>query len=327
MKNLFLDSNIWLSLYHFSGDDLEQFSKLKELNGTILKIYIPEQTRNEVQRNRDAKIKDALMRFEKFDFTFPTFCKSYDEYGDFYQLYNELKRKHKEWCMRIRDDITNQTLPADRVISELFDLCSFVECTEEMIRSAELRYKAGNPPGKDNKFGDAINWECLLNSIPDGEDLYFISSDKDYKSVIDEQRFNLFLKEEWRKKKKAEVHFFVSLVAFFKAHVHEIELETEQHKEELIDSLRNSCNFATTHAIVAELKNTIDWSEQQIDDLCSAVINNFQVSYVLGDDDVFAFYDKLLSSTQADLENIKEIRKKIQLLKKQREDDDEGYPF
>ena len=66
MKNLFLDSNIWLSLYHFSGDDLEQFSKLKELNGTILKIYIPEQTRNEVQRNRDAKIKDAMMNMETF---------------------------------------------------------------------------------------------------------------------------------------------------------------------------------------------------------------------------------------------------------------------
>ena len=29
MKYLFLDSNIWLSLYHFSSDDLEQFAKLK----------------------------------------------------------------------------------------------------------------------------------------------------------------------------------------------------------------------------------------------------------------------------------------------------------
>ena len=69
MKNLFIDANIWLSLYHFSSDDLEQFSKLKELVGTDIRLFIPSQIRNEVQRNRDAKIKDALTKFEKFDFT------------------------------------------------------------------------------------------------------------------------------------------------------------------------------------------------------------------------------------------------------------------
>lgn len=320
MKNLYLDSNIWLSLYHFSGDDLDQFSKLKELKGTI-KIFVPEQTRNEIMRNRDAKIKDALTRFEKFDFVFPTFCKSYDEYEDFYRTYNELKKRHKEWFGRIFDDIANQTLPADRVINELFNMCSFIECNEEMIRLAELRFKAGNPPGKDNKLGDAINWECLLKCVPDGEDLYFISADKDYKSVIDEQRINLFLKEEWEKKKKAKVHFFVNLVSFFKAHVHEIELETEQHKEELIDSLRNSCNFANTHAIVSELKKIVDWSEQQKEDLCLIAIDNFQVSYILGDDDIYAFYEQLLSSThtQTETESIKEVKEKINNLKKQKE--------
>ena len=28
MKNLFIDTNIWLSLYHFTNDDLTQFQKL-----------------------------------------------------------------------------------------------------------------------------------------------------------------------------------------------------------------------------------------------------------------------------------------------------------
>ena len=36
MKNLFIDANIWLSLYHFTSDDLEQFGKLKSLIGTDL---------------------------------------------------------------------------------------------------------------------------------------------------------------------------------------------------------------------------------------------------------------------------------------------------
>ena len=30
MKNLFIDSNVLLSLYHFTNDDLAQFGKLKE---------------------------------------------------------------------------------------------------------------------------------------------------------------------------------------------------------------------------------------------------------------------------------------------------------
>ena len=35
-------------------------------------------------------------------------------------------------------------------------------------------FRRRNPPGKDNKYGDAINWECLLYNVPNEEDLYFI---------------------------------------------------------------------------------------------------------------------------------------------------------
>ena len=60
MKNLFIDSNIWLSLYHFSNDDLAQFMKLKDLIGVDFNILLPEQVVDEVNRNRENKIKDAL---------------------------------------------------------------------------------------------------------------------------------------------------------------------------------------------------------------------------------------------------------------------------
>lgn len=64
MKNLFIDSNIWLSLYHFSSDDLKQFSKLKELIGTDIRLYITQQVSDEVRRNREAKLNDAFKSFE-----------------------------------------------------------------------------------------------------------------------------------------------------------------------------------------------------------------------------------------------------------------------
>ena len=64
-KNLFIDANIWLSLFHFSNDDLEQFSKLRDLIGAGIVLYIPEQISHEVYRNRENKLKDALEKFEK----------------------------------------------------------------------------------------------------------------------------------------------------------------------------------------------------------------------------------------------------------------------
>ena len=61
MINLFLDSNIWLLLYSFSKDDISQFSKLKDLLAKDVKIYIPEQVKNEIFRRRDSVIKQVSL--------------------------------------------------------------------------------------------------------------------------------------------------------------------------------------------------------------------------------------------------------------------------
>lgn len=60
MKNLFIDSNIWLSLYHFTSDDLTQFEKLKDFLDKDIRLWIPHQVYDEVLRNREAKIQDLL---------------------------------------------------------------------------------------------------------------------------------------------------------------------------------------------------------------------------------------------------------------------------
>ena len=326
MKNLFIDSNIWLSLYHFTSDDLEQFGKIKDMIGEHIQLFIPEQTRNEVQRNRDSKIKDSFDRFKKFELQFPAFCKNYPNYKDFSHDLNKLRERHKEWCDIIRDDIKNQELPADKVISSIFDSCPKVESTEDIIKSAELRYKVGNPPGKDNKLGDAINWETLLFLVPDGEDLFFVSADKDYQSVIGDNSFNLFLLEEWEKKKHSKIHYFSSLVSFINAHVKEISLQTEQEKDDMINALIDSWNFRRTHAIIGALNNYHEWSPQQIDDLCRAVVENNQVSRILGDDDVLTFYDNLLDSTSVETDSVSEVKERINSLLKETEYD-EDLPF
>ncbi len=330
MKNLFIDANIWLSLYHFTSDDLEQFGKLKTLIGTDIRLFIPSQILNEIHRNREAKIKDAFDKFEKFNLEFPTFCKNYDEYKPFYEKYKELKDKHKDWIRKIKDDILEQSLPADKVLDEFFKGVLIIECDQDTINKAVLRYNTGNPPGKDKKYGDAINWECLLNNVPDGEDLFFISADRDYSSSFDDKNFNPFLRGEWETKKKSNIVFFRSLVEFLNKHFKDIELKTEREKDDLIEGLERSRSFATTHAIVAQLATYSDWSIPQIIDLCRIALNNFQVTWILGDLDVNAFFKSILNSkiiSKSDNSDILQLRNKIDEIDKERESDIEEIDY
>lgn len=300
IKNLFIDANIWLSLFHYSSDDLGQFSKLKDLLGKQIQLFITEQVYNEVYRNRENKIKDALDKFEKFDLTFPVFFKNYEEYDEFRKKYDELKTSHKNWLKKVKNDIANRNTPADAVIKEFFDAVSPLSTTQEIVQNSVIRYDIGNPPGKDKKYGDAINWETLLLNVPDGEDLYFVSSDKDYASLFDDKQFHPFLEKEWESKKHSKIIFFKSLVEFLKMHVQDIELHAESYKDELIEELRFSRSFAYTHKIIADLSEYSDWSTRQIEDMCAAAMNNNQVSWLLGDDDVYDFYRKLLECGNAE---------------------------
>lgn len=299
MKNLFIDSNIWLSLYHFTSDDLMQFKKLKELNGKDIRLFVPQQVYNEVKRNREAKLKDAFKQFEIKAIQFPVFCKEYEEYEQFSEDYNSMLKRYKNWKEKIDSDIKAQSLPADKIIDEFFDAAKLLEC-DSVVEKAFIRYRTGNPPGKDDKYGDAINWECLLSEVPDKEDIYFISSDKDYRSELFDDAMNPFLVGEWKEKKHSNIFFYRNLVLFLKEHFADIQLKNEQDKDkqELISQLLHSRNFASTHGIIAMMCKHDGWTESQIEDICSAVETNNQVGWILSDTDVSDFYCHLLSNVK-----------------------------
>ncbi|MBQ7251495.1 MAG: DUF4935 domain-containing protein [Kiritimatiellae bacterium] len=309
MKNLFIDSNIWLSLYHFSNNDLEQFGKLKNHLGENIKLLLPQQVVNEVFRNRDVKIRDALSFFKDWKKPqFPNFCKGYEECAKFTKGLDILEQYRKRWLSKILEDTRKQNLPADKVIQTLFNFVSPIECTAQMIHAAEYRYKIGNPPGKDNKLGDAINWECLLATTPQNEDLYIITADSDYQSAVDKNSFNLFLRLEWEGRKQSEIHYYPDLVSFFSAHAKDIKLQDERNKNDLIRSLKSSPSYATTHALVAQLQQYSDWTTEQINSMCEAAIHNSQINDIFSDSDILNFYKHMLSSTTADTENIQIVR-------------------
>ena len=294
MKNLFIDTNIWLTLYHFTSDDLAKFGMLKKLIGKEIRLFVPQQVCDEIYRNREAKLKDAFKTFELKSIQYPAFCKAYDEYTSFCEEYNQLLQRYKQWKQRIDQDIQNNSLPADKMIREFFELTEIIPCSE-YVNAAYMRYRVGNPPGKDNKYGDAINWECLKHTVPDGEDLYFISNDKDYRSDLSDNDFNPFLQFEWKRDKKSNIIFYTNLVSFLNTHIKELEIKIEQEKQELIEGLANSRNFITTHGLISLLSRYSTWTESQIEELCSIAEKNTQVSWLLGDSDVLSFYSDMLS--------------------------------
>lgn len=318
MKNLFIDTNIWLSLYDFTSNDLGEFLKLSEHIGKSIKLIIPKQIHHEIIRNRENKLKSSMKQFLLDIPRYPVFTKAYKEYKEISDELISIKSDFEKWKKKIQEDIASETLKADEILAEFFKVENMITC-DDVVDLAYKRYKIGNPPGKDNKYGDAICWETLLKNVSVGEDLYVISADKDYRSIINDNKINPFLEKEWNEKKKSKIKFYTNLVNFLDEHVEGIELESEQEKQNLIKQLSHSSNFQSTHGIIAMLNKHSGWTYAQTEELCKCVLENDQVGWILNDIDVYEFYTRLLSEldiNSVEDSNINKVSSMLEELKK-----------
>lgn len=316
--NLFIDTNVFLSFYHLSNDDLEELHKLTVLleKGDVV-LWLPEQVKNEFKRNRENKISDAMRKLQeqKKKPQFPQICKDYEEFPEIRNLQKEYDKKLSSLIKKLNDDIESRTLKADEKISELFNKAKTIKASSELIEKARARMLVGNPPGKDGSLGDAINWESLLNSVPYFEKLYLVADDKDYYSALNENELKEFLIDEWRDINSEEVFFYRRLSQFFKEHYPDIKLASELEKEIAIKGLVDSSSFSETHASVAKLGIYAEFNKFQANELAQAAINNSQVSWIMADKDIYEFYKNLLD-THADIiekEVLDKLAKKLKV--------------
>lgn len=329
--NVFIDTNVYLSFYHLTNDDLEELRKLAVLiDKGDLKLYVPRQTIDEFRRNRENKIAESLKRLndQKLKLQFPAFCKDYAEYKELGNLQKELSTHHASLVKQISQDIESNSLKADVVINELFDKAIVIETSEEILRSAIYRMQIGNPPGKNGSNGDAINWEALLSEIADKKPLYLIADDKDYVSALDENKLKEFLLTEWKEVKKSEIHFYRRLSVFFKEHYPDIKLANELEKEVVVQQLASSENFLTTHSAIARLNNFDGFSDAHIVEISNAALTNNQVRWILCDEDVYEFFTSFIERYKDKIE--KDSLDAIQARLAQcddDEDDDDLIPF
>lgn len=297
--NLFIDTNIFLSFFHLSNDDLEEIHKLTVLieKGEVI-LWLPEQIIDEFYRNRENKISEATKKLKEQHTKpqFPQICKDYDEYPEIRELLKEYEKKLSSLIKKVSDDISARTLKADQKIAELFDKSKVINTSQELVDKARLRMDVRNPPGKDGSLGDAINWEGLLEKVPNKQDLYLIADDKDYYSVLDDNKLKDFLLDEWKHKKTANIKFFRRLSQFFKDHYPDIKLATELEKELAIQSLVNSGSFASTHSAIAQLSKYVEFNKSQVNELVQIVDSNTQVGWIICDQDVYDFYCNLVKN-------------------------------
>src|SRR5438094_14161 len=122
--NVFIDTQIWLSFYHYSTDDLESLRKLGVLiDQSRVRVHLPEQIVEEFRRNREAKYIDAIKRFkeEKLNDQFPQLCRQYEpEYKQMEEAVAAYREAKKKLLVQIEDHYRKEELRADEVIRELF---------------------------------------------------------------------------------------------------------------------------------------------------------------------------------------------------------------
>ncbi|MFM7008552.1 MAG: PIN domain-containing protein [Betaproteobacteria bacterium] len=295
----YIDSNIFLDFFHLTSTDLEELRKLEVLikNHTVT-LYLPQQTIDEIQRNRDSKITDALTRFEKdtdaFKVSFPAFTKDMPEHGQLKELLNQANRKHSDLVRKARDSVNSSQLVADNLIQDLQKVAKVIQTSDAVFGKAISRFRMGNPPGKGkSSIGDEINWEILLSSVPDNEDLYLISGDRDYKSSLDGTKVNSFLKAEWERKKNGQLRFYESLSRFFNEKFPHIKVASDVENELLIQKLAQSKSFAATHLLIGKLQNQTLFNTEHVEQLIMIGEQNTQVFWIIEDNDLREFYSRL----------------------------------
>lgn len=82
-----------------------------------------------------------------------------------------------------------------------------------------------------------------------------------------------------------------------------------QEHMKLILSLDGSRNFETTHAIMLQLLTVDDWSKDEIDILLDIALNHHPVRYLLNDEDVNAFYRKIIGMLKNPTDKAKKVMK------------------
>ncbi|WP_414827147.1 PIN domain-containing protein [Apilactobacillus kunkeei] len=313
-KKLFIDSQIWLGLYSQLDDTLYVFETIQKIlknNITIgqdsLELVLTNQVIDEILRNRYNSIyednkqsatQNLIFQSTNIHLQIPTF---FNEFGDsvkkIRKLEKELNNEISEINKNIEEKISSKDLKADQLIKSLTGMVSKENryMVKDVYDKSIIRMNIGNPPGKDNSYGDALNWESILANVND--DIYFVSRDKDFWDDVKRKVPNSFLINEWEKKKKTNITFFYSLKEFIYESFPQIGKDIDNFLiSKFLDELENSGSFFFTHEKISDLTPYINVLKSDDREVLKRIFhNNSQISSIINDPDVNDFYRKVFA--------------------------------
>lgn len=297
MASLFLDANSYLNFYDLSPADIEELGKLVELiELKKLALYVPDQVRDEVRRNRERVIAQLIkpVREGRVQVPLPPFLAKHPAAEALKKALTEAQKAHTKLVKELEDTARNESFPADDLITSLLQLGKRLKDPEAFARASQ-RKALGRPPGKGGSVGDGVNWETLLNEVPDLVDLSFVSADGDFSSPLDDSQMDQYLIEEWEKAKQSTLFYFRDIKAFLEAKYPAIHLASDVRKYFLIESLVGSGSFSSTHAYVASLSQYDSFTLSEATRLLAEGLENSQIRWLAQDDDVMILLKKVIN--------------------------------
>lgn len=299
MLHAFVDTNIYLSLYAFTDDNIGELQKLIALlKSKKLKLHVPTIVNQEFYRNRDKKLAESLGGLERFAVSapIPRFMEHHDEVSEIRAALKIVKEKRTALMEKARAEILDKKLAADELFRTLRDVAGLLAISDDVDKAARRRLERSNPPGKDGSLGDRLNWETLLKAVPKGNDVHVVSRDKDFASPLGTNVPNSFLDEEWEVMKEGKMYLYPDLRSFLAQHFPEIKLPSDVAKAFAIKSLAESGSWPATHAAIAQLMPLVaDLNAEDSKQLFAALRTNPEIHAIATDEDVKSFYQQLLA--------------------------------
>lgn len=327
---VFIDTNILLGLYHLSGPDLDELKKIIKLaENDQLTVLMPQQVADEFWRNRERVIRDALDTFlkTKAQQFLPNIIRSNPKASELRKAVDQVNSLVKTLKEDADSAINEHNLPADSIIELLFKQCKPEPIAHDVIERARLRKDLGNPPGKADSLGDAVNWEWLLSQADPNDDLTIVSADGDFESELLPSTPKEFLVREWGQKSVGHLTLHKGLPELLKANFPDIKLSDEIDKLAAIEKLEKSLSFTATHNAIAKLSKFDDFTDSEVVRIASAYDQNNQVHMIFGDTDVTDFAKKILPLAKS-AEALEAVKVLELLLEQIEEPDDLGdIPF
>jgi len=219
MKYIFIDSSQYRHLFSPSEgfSDSVHDLLLKLINYNHVKLLLPQQTKEEVERNRhrqwpENEIKNLENQIEKLKSLLEKTGKELGSFKSYKKLTDEINNEAKR-LDRERDKIlstfTNNKSKANQKLRKLFSKATIISENKKIRESAEIRFRKGNPPYGGN-IGDSLIWESLLDYLENSKraGLIFVASDK---KAWGKFNFDQILQDEFKTRVKGRTHYINKL--------------------------------------------------------------------------------------------------------------------